>query len=169
MAKLSRQRHRWFQYGPDAPPFPADSREYRKWRNNLLRQARQQWVQNWPEFFAQAKREAAINPPKVTVGVRNRLGLFGGASTPEYKAWYYQTLKAARASGTNDWPSFFAKAKAVEMRRQGIVERVSSTSNSPPAVRIKPNNVVPLNPVLSLPPDFDGPLRFDFNLDNHHA
>ncbi len=162
MDRTARSHKRWPQYGSDAPPFPSGSREYRKWREGVLRQARRQCVQNWPEFFAKAKREAAINPPKLTVGVRLKSGLFGGSSTPEYKAWYYQTLKAARASGTNDWPAFFAKAREVEMKRQGLAVNQGRNSPCSMQVHVKPNNVVPLNPILSLPPDFDGPLRFEF-------
>jgi hypothetical protein len=111
----------------------------------------------------------------IRLELRRKHQLFGTSNSKEYREWYRKTRAAHSQLPTHEqnWPTFFAKAKAVEMRRQGVnppncgnpytrTPSVNSPSNS--QVRIKPHNVVPLNPVLSLPPDFDGPLRFDFSI-----
>jgi hypothetical protein len=113
----------------------------------------------WPEYYARAKEEAAMNPPAVPKhGNCKPVKLFGGALTPEYRAWYYRVQCACRALPTHqqNWPEFFKAAKDVELRRQGFM----------------PSNIMALNPNPPLVPTSttcnttieDGPLRFDFAL-----
>ena len=101
--KLSIHRdHRWSNRGEYAPPFKTGTSEYAKWYRGVQAAARREGVQNWPEYLAQAKADAAKSPPTITLEPRRRRGLFGGALTPEYRRWYYQTLQACRAAGGND-------------------------------------------------------------------
>jgi hypothetical protein len=120
---------------------------------------------HWHDFYAQAKAEAAANPASVKVTMRTQYKLFNG-DRRAYRAWYYRTQQACKALPLSEqnWPEFFAKARDVEMRRQGII----------------PPNVVPLNPKPTLAgtsssksepqgsaPSMDvedGRLMFDFSL-----
>jgi len=145
--KLSMHRNRYPWFGEYAPPFKSSTSEYAKWYRSVQYAARRDGCQNWPEYFAQAKAEAFRNPPVITLNPRTKRGIFGGAGTRAYKQWYYQTLRACLAAGGNDWPAWFAKAKEVEMRRQGLLP-----SPEP----------VPLTPTSS--PFMDAPLMFDFAL-----
>lgn len=72
----------------------------------------------WPEFYARAKAEAKVKPPNVNVK-RPSHKLFGGALTPEYRRWYYRLQCEAKAADVQDWPAFFAAARAEALRQYG--------------------------------------------------
>lgn len=148
---------RFPNHGRHKPPFKAGTPEYVRWYARVRTQALKEGVTDWPAYYARAKVEAVKKPPDVATRCNKQRGLFGGALTPAYRAWYYRTQCAARALNVQDWPEFFAKAKNVEMRKQGLM----------------PHNVVPFNPQ---PEDTDNAppthsLRFDFSVPHnteHH-
>jgi hypothetical protein len=142
------------------PPFAAGTPQYAHWYQSIVAKAKKEGATDWSTYYARAKAEAMAKPPAPPNIRRHQRGLFGGSYTREYQAWRYRTLQACRAAG-EDWPTFFAKAKAVEMRRQGLI----------------PTTVVPFNPsrtqsLAFVPPSpamtpQDGRLMFDFSVDNN--
>jgi len=89
---------------------------------------------NRQEYYAKAKAEAALKPPNINTR-SNNIKLFGGALTREYRQWYYRTMCAAREAQAEgnpvNWPEFFAKAREVELRRQGLTPSTPTALTTP--------------------------------------
>lgn len=140
-------------HGKHKPPFKAGTPEYARWYAQVQRQFKQSGsTLHRHEFYAQAKAEAASNPPPKPIPLKpDKPKLFGGALTPKYRAWYYRMHRACKSLPTHEqnWPEFFKAARLEEERRQGFI----------------PSNVVPFNPS---PPVSDGRLMFDFTVAPPH-
>jgi hypothetical protein len=153
--------------------------EYRRWYYRLQCEARATGA-DWATFFAAAKAQAEAqqgrplpttprwtqqNPVPVPL-------LFGGASTPAYRKWYagLRTLARNIHLAEQNWKSWFMQHKWDEMERQGLIEPATQAVNSSTSAQVqsKRATVVPFNPnrtsTAGIP--FDGPLRFDFSVDN---
>lgn len=133
------------------PPFLAGTPEYAHWHAQIRMQHRQLAPDvPWPQYYAQAKVEAAKNPPEIPRIMGRTKSLFGGAKTKEYQAWRYRTHQACKALPLHEqnWPEFFKAAREAEERRQGL----------------KPSNIVPFNPVPATPEPEGERLMFDFAL-----
>src|SRR4249919_1431193 len=115
--------------GTHKPPFKGGSLDYMRWYARLRAQhLRSGSVLSWRAYYAEAKAKAVLKPPKVdTFG---RAKLFGGALTPEYRRWYYrlQRWHSALPREQQDWPKFFAAARAEAEAQQLRTAPVNSST-----------------------------------------
>lgn len=109
-------------------PFKAGTPEYLNWYRSVQSECARQGA-HWPTFFAQAKAKAKVNPPQPTERTRHR-ALFGGAHTPEYRAWYNRTVAACKEAQSYGidiaWPEFFNMAKESARNRAPSVSPLAS-------------------------------------------
>jgi hypothetical protein len=167
-AVLSIQRTRWKNHGKYAPPFKSNTPEYMNWYRDVQAQARRHMDIPWAEFYARAKEEAHNNPVSTRRKYRRHRSLFGGRGTKEYNAWYYSVKKAHAALPTHEqnWPEFFDRARTKAMIEHGLM----ANERNNPALQGKQHHVAPLvvvpQPQSTDVGPLDGPLMFDFTLDN---
>jgi hypothetical protein len=108
------------------------------------------------------------NPPAAPIPKHRWRSLFGSCYSREYHAWYYRTQQACKALPTHEqnWPEFFAKAKEVEMRKQGLLPKATNVVPLNPKSTLTGTSSSKSEPQGSAPSMDDERLMFDFNVDN---